>query len=212
MKKSSLILLTFLFILNSYTQDFSTQNMLMKASKDLPSWLQKIPAGSEILYGFQNRNEFLQAELGTPYPVYTLSNDFFTQPNPALYLKPAGEWRIPIITDLENKALLTVILQNGEWKIVDIGASTLAKEIGDYAKKYSGKQNGTLKIFRVYQLQSDFLFYESPDKSPDKIILIPLHSAYINLDGLNSKTNENRTLSDVIPMIRESISSNKTDR
>lgn len=212
MKRLSMILLILISVLNVYSQDLSTQNMIPAVSKDLPSWLQKIPAGNEMLYGFQNRDEFSRASLGTPYPVFTLSEEFFTQPNPAFFLKSSTEWRIPVTVDQENRALVTIIQNNGEWKIVDIGASVLAREIGSYEKKLSGKQSGKLKIFRVYQIQSDFLFYDDPVSMPEKIYLIPLHSACLNLDGLNVKTDKQWTLSEVSGMIRESLSVNKMNR
>ncbi len=212
MKKSSLILLSFFFILNAYTQDLSTQNMILSANKDLLSWLAKIPSGFERYYGFQSRNEFSQAETGIPVQVYTLTEEFFTQPDPVRYLKPSEEWRIPVLLDQQYCALVTVIKQNGEWKIVDLGASVLAREIGNYRQHASVETQDVLKILRVYQTQSDFLFSGDPYASPDKIMLFPLSSAYFNLPGLDRKTNDGLTLSELAVMIRTALSLNTIDQ
>lgn len=212
MKKSSLILLSFFFILNAYNQDVSTRNMILSANQDLLSWLAKIPSGFERYYGFHNRNEFPQAEIGIPVQVYTLTEEFFTRPNPVGYLKPSEEWRIPVLYDQQYCALVTVIKQNGEWKIVDLGASVLAREIGNYRQHVSVDSKDMLKILRIYQTQSDFLFSGDPNDSPDKIMLFPLSSAYFNLPGLDTKTHDELTLSELVVMIRTALSLNTIDQ
>gem|GEM_PF-3115706 len=72
---------------------------------------------------------FTKVKLGKPYQLMTLSEDFFT--DPALkqkdYVVSSGEWRIPMIIDKEYRALLTVSNVDGNWKVVGLGATSLAK-------------------------------------------------------------------------------------
>jgi hypothetical protein len=172
--------------------------------------LQKIPPGQENLYGFNNRNEFSLSELGNPYAVYTLSSDFFNHIESGNFLEHTGEWRVPVVVNNQDRALLTVIRENGNWKIVDFGASLLARELQkiNQAQK-SG--NDDLKILRVFQLQSDFLLLDDAALPAYEIHVIPLHSAYLNLEKLNSDNGETYKLSDMLSLIREALSEIKAN-
>lgn len=195
-----------------YSHPLAAQPDLMNSgiSKNLQSWLQKIPPGQENLYGFNNRDEFSFSELGNPYAVYTLSSDFFNQIESENFLEPTGEWRVPVVVNNQYRALLTVIRENGNWKIVDLGASLLARELQkiNQAQK-SG--NDDLKILRVFQLQSDFLLLDDAALPASEIHVIPLHSAYLNLEELNSDKRETYKLSDMLSIIREALSEKKAN-
>jgi len=189
--------------------------MIPDVAKDLMTWLQKIPAGQEDRYGFSSRGEFNSSHPGDPYAVYTLSEDFFTRKETANYLKPAGEWRVPVVVDNQDRALLTVIQDGEAWTIVDLGASVLARELQE--SRQSGKLqppgkssmpgSKNLKILRVYQLHSDFVFLDDASLPPGELRVIPLHSAYLNLKRLNSDSRGIWTLSEILDMIREALPS-----
>ncbi|MCK9220710.1 MAG: hypothetical protein PHF97_12300 [Bacteroidales bacterium] len=212
MKKTSLFFLLFFLILQGYPQESTIQNLPAAVSGTLTEWLEKIPAGSEGLYGFQNRSDFSRASLGVPVQVFTLNDDFFTHPGTQPSLKSTGEWRIPVVIDHENCALVTVVKINSDWKIVDLGAHLLAQELAAMQAHFTPAQFNEIKLFRVYPLQSDFLFYADPLAVPCHIALLPLHSATLNIDRLNETPVKTRTLDEVAGMIRETLSTNKSNR
>ena len=73
MKKITLLLFCFPLVV------FGQLSEIAKVADDqLDEYLQKIPIGQEEMFGFSNRDEFLQTEIGVPYEVLTLSTDFFS--------------------------------------------------------------------------------------------------------------------------------------
>ena len=144
--------------------------------------MEKIPSGDEANFGFQNREEFSRASLGTPIRMFTLSDDLSGPDGKAKYMKPNGEWRIPVIVDEKNRALVTVMKHDHQWSIVDFGAAGLASELNDFKSQLTAEQFRDIKMLRVYQLESDFLFYDDPLSSADEIVLVPMQSASQYLD------------------------------
>jgi hypothetical protein len=199
MKKTSL---TFLFLVISFLIKLNAQDLNSAIDKDLINWLEKIPIGSENQYGFDNRESFISARTGTPYEVYTFSPSFFTGSlDPDLnYLVPAGEWRVPVLVNNSNKALLTVIKGGSGWQIVDIGAATMAKELEKMNQELKPGQS-PLKIVRIYQLQCDFITADNPTLSPDDILLIPMRSSILNIPELSGLDSKKIALRNLYPLV-----------
>ncbi|MEI7983572.1 MAG: hypothetical protein WCI71_18130 [Bacteroidota bacterium] len=206
MKKASLIFLLFLMVSAVYTQNKRNQEISRAVLPSLPKWLSVIPAGDETNYGFQNREEFSRADLGTPIEVFTLGDDFYTQTGQTTRLSSLGQWRIPVIVDQKNRAMVTVIKENSEWKIVDFGAAGLASELNDFENQLTAEQFQRLKMVRVYQPLSDFLFYNDPESNPDQIVLLPLLSASKYLENQGLQTKKTWTLEEVAKVLHRSIS------
>jgi hypothetical protein len=180
--KLFLVILISFSSLFSYAQGDKVKIFLDAASAGFKEYLEKIPNGQEPFYGFNNRNEFALAKIGKPYQIFTLSKDFFADTNLSdkeNYLVATEEWRVSINVNGESRILLTVAKMNGVYQTVGIGASALAKELGEFEKKYSSP-NLEGKLLRVYQLECD-LFITSAFK------VYPLTSAQIAL----GKTNKN---------------------
>jgi len=206
MKKTGFIILLFILVSSVYSQKEANQNISLAVQTSLLQWLEKIPSGEETNYGFQNREEFSQASLGTPIQVFNMGNDLSWQSGKVNYLEPAGEWRIPVIIDQKNRAVVTVIKQNNDWEIVDFGAAGLAGELNDVKSHLTAEQFSRIKIFRLYQPLSNFLFYDDPASNPDQIILIPLLSASDYLESQGLQTTKTWTLGEVVKIVRGSVS------
>ncbi|MEI7500847.1 MAG: T9SS type A sorting domain-containing protein [Bacteroidota bacterium] len=188
MKKTGFIILMFLVFSYAYSQETANQDISLAVRNSLLQWLEKIPSGDETNYGFQNREEFSQATLGTPIQVFDMGIDPSGQSGKVKYMEPAGEWRIPVIVDQKNRAVATVIKQNNVWEIVDFGASGLARELNDVKSHLTAEQFRKIKLFRTYQPLSNFLFYDDPASNPDLIVFLPLLSAsdYFDSQGLQT--------------------------
>jgi len=206
MKKTGFILLLLLMTSAAYTQGNSHQDISKSVLSSLPEWLSSIPAGDETSYGFQNREEFSRAVLGTPIEIFALDDDSFTHTGKATPLVSIGEWIIPVIVDQKIRALVTVVKQNGEWRIVTFGAATLASEFNNFENQLTAEQFAHIKMVRVYQPLSNFLFYDDPASNPDQLILLPLRSAAMYLGSQGSPAKKTWTLSEVIRTVHESIS------
>ena len=172
------------------------QNIITKvANEELNNYLQKIPVGQEKMFGFTNRGEFSQAEIGTPYEVFTLSPEFFDTKNiisNKTYIVSAENWRVPIIVNNQHRALLTVSMVNNQWSVVKLGAKGLAEELDVFNKNHPSINES--KILRVFQLKGDFIF-------TSENIVYPLTSARNGLLIDNSE-NKGYSIYEILTLIK----------
>lgn len=159
MKKYIITLCIFYFLFtNIIAQTNQIDIISIVANTELSNYLNKIPLGQENKFGFSNREEFFQAEIGIPYEVFSLNTDFFDSENVIrneVYIVSTNNWRVPIIVGDQYRALLTVTKVNNQWSVVKIGASGLAEELDLFHKNHPSMKE--LKILRVFQLKSDFV-------------------------------------------------------
>jgi hypothetical protein len=202
-----LLLIPCMMAAGSSAQTINQNKMIQQAGTDLPAWLKKIPGGNERLYGFENRDEFSTSTLGKPYQVFTLSGDFFREEvqSGKNYLEPTGEWRIPVMVKQENRAVVTVVKKKNKWKIVSMGAMGLARELQEFEKYPELSNNSYLKLLRVYQLNSDFLFSGDPTSSTVELTVYPMHSASINITKIKENPKIKLGIHELLTILKESI-------
>ena len=204
--KNIYILIIFLTCIQTgYSQDAPSKQIVNDVSEQMQAWLYKIPPGSEQQYGFNDRDEFMQANPGEPFLVFTLAPHFFTgqlQPDDN-YLEPTGELRIPVMVGEEYKALLTVVKAQDKWEIVALGAKILAKELQLFSQKPPFSTADQIYILRIYQAYSDFLFTDDPGTSSSKLDIYPLQSAVKNIGIPESNKDTVLKLSVLFPKIKD---------
>ena len=206
MKKLILLLIIpCMIVTGSKAQTPDRQEMMKDAMNQLQAWLKKIPGGNEQKYGFNNRDEFSLATLGKPCQVFSLTGDFFKeeiQPGKN-YLETTGEWRIPVMVNQENRAVITLLKKKNKWKIVSLGARVLARELQEFEKYPELSKNNDLRLLRIYQLQSDFLFADDPLSSME-ITVYPMHSAFLNMAKIREGAKPKLGLNELLSFIKES--------
>lgn len=153
------------------------------ANDQLLSFMDKIPAGQEALYGFNNRGEFVNAVTGRLYRVYIFSGLDRSGENK---MTPTGEYRVPVIIDHSFRALLTVAQMEGQWRIVDFGACGLAKEFESFENKMTAPEGSTGILLRIYKVSSDFIDIADSRTPIEQCKFYPLQSAinYLTAKGL----------------------------
>ncbi|ESU21434.1 hypothetical protein FEDK69T_25010 [Flavobacterium enshiense DK69] len=136
-------------------------------SNSIEKALNLIPVGQEKNFGFNTREEFAESKIGVPLLVTKINSDG--------KLSIQNEWRIPVVVNNEYRLLFTVIKNtNGEFEIVDLGGSSLAKEISTIV--INGKNPDVL--LRSYAFKIDFLSVnELITASGLQNCIIPLQSA-----------------------------------
>jgi hypothetical protein len=193
----SLSALFFCGIFSLHAQD-ENKAVLDAAKAGLSIYLEKIPAGIETSYGFNDRNEFKLATLGKPFPIYLLKIDFFTEPTVTPnknYLVKSNTYKIPVIINGEYRSMLTVALMNGVWKTVGIGAAGLAKELGALEKKHPAEK----ALLSVHELECDFVILPNHN-FPD----VPVYLLFSSGMALNKKTDSGvYSLSGILPLLKE---------
>lgn len=166
-----ILLLAVLFSLTTLSKAQDSE-IIQETKNQIQEWLNKIPQGYEAEYGFYNRDEFKKVEIHKIIPVY-----FFDKEE----IKSYPIWRVPIEIKSEYRLLATIIEKNGIYKIVDLGASVLAKDIQNIIKKSKIKSN-KIGFFRSTKMRADFLINSNND-------YIPLTSAKEYFDKKSSKEN-----------------------
>ena len=167
LKKMLLLAVLLSLTMLSKAQD---KEIIRVTKSQLKEWLNKIPQGYEADYGFYNRDEFKKVEINKIMQVY-----FFDQTK----IKTFPIWRIPIEIKGEFRLLATVVEKNGEYKIVDLGASLLAKDIQQTLEKNKVKAN-KIGFFRSTRMRADFIVGSTNN-------YIPLTSAKEYLERKSNK-------------------------
>lgn len=78
----------------------------------------------------------------------------------------------------QAKALLTVDMVDGHWKVVSIGAAGLADELLKVVRAWPDTSGCSLRLIRTYQAMSDFIVIS---KAGATIGIVPLVSARLAL-------------------------------
>ncbi|MBN1578029.1 MAG: hypothetical protein JW913_15825 [Chitinispirillaceae bacterium] len=163
---------------------FSDESVRTVAKSSLAAFLGKIPLGHESRYGFLHRDEFTRAIPGTPLRVYTAYPDSLNGDtgNPSDHPVARNEWRIPVLVDGKSRSLLTVASVDGVLKAVELGGAALAREFGEFDRKYPGSRRA---LFRLDRLKCDFLMLDRTGAGLDDGEYHPLHSARLvfNVDA-----------------------------
>ena len=194
--------ITFFLSLDVYPQTIDKSIISQLANEELHKYLNQIPLGQEQMFGFINREEFSKAEIGAPYEVYTLNSDFFNDEIISInksYVITTNNWRVPVVVDNQNRALLTISKYNNNWAVVKLGATGLANELEMFEQNNSSSSE--LKILRVFQITTDFIL-----TNDDK--LYPLPSAK-KLVMSNETRNIGHYLHDMLLIIKSKINVNE---
>jgi hypothetical protein len=186
--------LSFLFAQNSGITEKGIKDI---AKVESANFLNDIPVGQEVLYGFDNRGQFKSVTIGRPIQIVSLSAESFSDSanNIDLKIVPTEEWFVPLIVGKTIKAIITVAKHQGKYQAVDFGAKDLAQELNSFSD-ITGGSNNVISILRVYRLQSDFLTI-SPNNKPEQKVIIPLMSAQTALSNdvsCKSRLTEKETL------------------
>lgn len=133
--------------LSAQIQTVNSENVTLTVEQTMIPFLKTIPSNICRYYGIKDTTEINIATVGNPIPVYYLDHDT---------LKFSNTWRVPLLVNQEFRALFTVFNDNGNYSIVDFGATVLANDIQKYTQ-----DNTILGIFRVFSLQKDFFILQN---------------------------------------------------
>lgn len=137
---------------NSITAQVNIKSQVKaEAKENVNSFLNLIPQGQEQEYGFNSREDFKKVTIGESYQVY-----FVERKNGEVNLLATNTFRVPVLVNGKSVALLTVKRnKNGETKIVDFGATKLAKELEAFENSFQSKNERVL--VRNTFLKQDFI-------------------------------------------------------
>ncbi|MFA5405050.1 MAG: hypothetical protein WC358_08960 [Ignavibacteria bacterium] len=149
---------SYIYITNNNDEPDIYREIKNTAKDGLQDFIKQIPEGYETEYGFSSKYEVINATIGNVYEVYTISPEFLNFPNndKKSFVRPIGQFRVEVTYNDEVKTYLTVDKVNGNYKVVDLGGAELSKEFSKTVSRVRDN-NPRRIIFRLYQLQCDFL-------------------------------------------------------
>jgi hypothetical protein len=145
------------------------------AQQQMAAFLDRIPQGQEVVYGFTSRSNFLLASAGRPIQMITLDPGQFRL-NKVPSVRFLREWRVPVCLSDSWRALLTVANTGGQYEIVALGARELSHELDSY-RKIITDPDSEVAILRIFQLSMDFLCVYPASGSPEEGTFYSLMSA-----------------------------------
>jgi len=142
------------------------------AEEEAPHWLGLVQKAPAEYFGLSDPNQVERAELGEPYEVYTIEPDRLQEYDASMavsmMLSKANRWLFPVLIDGKAQFFYEIALFDGKWQPVSIGASGLARDVGQIhsripmllrAKGMDSKS--TVRFVRVYEIYQ-FLLVDSP--------------------------------------------------
>ena len=125
------------------------ENDIVKYAKEnYDKVLELIPSSKENLYGFETRNLFTICEIGNPIRMLKIVDE--------CKVEMTNEWRVPLLIAEKYITLLTIIENNQNYEIVDVGGNKLAGLIDNYNNE--GKKISYL--LRDYKMRIDYVSFE----------------------------------------------------
>lgn len=171
------------------------------AAVGLRAFLERVPAGREHAYGFVARHEFNEAEVGEPYRVFMLNEEEVLHDLPPA-LVPLDEWRVPVLVRGDVRVLLTVGMVGGEWRVVELGARELARELAALELRHAAAPRVVRRgILRLFRLPCDVLLMGEPDRPMEEAHMVPLASAQAVLAAAGMTSVEVLTARDGISLL-----------
>ncbi|MBN1601749.1 MAG: hypothetical protein JW915_09080 [Chitinispirillaceae bacterium] len=187
-------------------QEISDDSLCGIANSSLQGFLEKIPPGFESKYGFSNRNEFKEAQPGTPLRMYVIEFDSNSSVD---NLSPVAldEWRIPVMVNRAMRSLLTVAVIDGALKTVELGGAALAQELDQTAKSF---QMCHRALLRVNQFRCDIMLINCKSADISNADCIPLKSATL-FSGHNQSRmlSQNTVMTELLKAYKEQNTGNK---
>lgn len=190
------VTIALLFVVPLFAQ--SEKEVMDAAISGYKAYLNMIPEGQTLGYGFNNKSEFDEVTLGKPVLMNTLDQRLLsdnTIQQAITYVKSTGEWRVPLTVKGEYRAFVSVAMMDGKLACVDFGAAALAKEIG---KVLAEAPSGNYALLRLYGLNCDLLLNTSSGATAE---CIPLQSASA-LMAQSGAQGKNVTLDVLLPVIK----------
>jgi hypothetical protein len=193
--KNSFTIFSFLFqffLLNLSPIGLFAQNELNEkeihviAERELKTFLEIIPVGLEVDYGFANRNEFKIASLGKPINVLFPSEFFYSSEsvdtiNANYEISPI--WELPILVDGKMCCFLKIRAINNSYSVIGIGGSLIAKKIGTILDKTDISKSLKISLIKFPEIQYQYLIEYNQD-------ITYRHSKCFKIEIENDETSE----------------------
>jgi hypothetical protein len=195
-----------LVVFSSFVPVSNTDQLVMAAAESqLPVFLSKIPAGHIRWYGFKAEDDLDLLEIGKPFRVLMLTNDFYSGPleDDKNYFIIKNEWFVPVSINGVNRTLLTMDGNPGNYLISAMGDTLLTKELQEQSA--GANKDDDFYILRIPRLRADF-FVDETNNSYSEAHFTPLLNAVLAMPSLSNTSRTSFTLNEMEKAVKEALS------
>lgn len=116
-------------------------------------------------YGFRSDDDLSLVQFGEPIQSVEMESGFYEDENATgdYCMQDVEEYRIPLMTEDTIRAFAIVVPQNGQWKVVDFGASGFAQRVDGCYRSCGVKKNHKVKLLRDYNSFTDYIGLSEDD-------------------------------------------------
>lgn len=171
-------------------------------------YLEKIPEGQEEFFGFLTRKEFDLVDIGDPYKIYKLTNEFCLADsieNPNL-ISETDNWEVPLHINGNIRCLLHIVNINNSYNIIGIGQSIVANEINMLKdKNFATLKNKPIAILFIPSLRGVYIF-NNIGNNQSEYKFVPTYSTlkFIHIELNESSQKEVKlSINEIISSIRK---------
>lgn len=116
-------------------------------------------------YGFRRSDDLSKIQLGELIQTVEMEDGFYDDENESdsYCMQDVEEYRIPLMTDDTIRAFAIVVPQNGQWKVVDFGASGFAQRVDGCYRSCGVRKGHKVKLLRDYNSFTDYIGLSEDD-------------------------------------------------
>lgn len=185
-------------------------NVVKAAEGQLDAFLDKVEPGFEKDFGFVAGDDMTNCTIGKPFRILEFSPEFYsaTSLSGLDYVIIKNEWQVPVLCKGQNRVLLKMNGNSGNYVATAMGSPLLAREI-------QGKTAGvdvahSFYILRISPLVAEFFVHE-PENSFADAVFVPLASAREAIPAIAISGKDNYTLDEVEGMIKAELMKEKKE-
>lgn len=180
-------------------------NVMKAAEGQLGVFLGKIPPGEAGSYGFRQEDDFEQCTVGKPYRIIEFTREYYADSTPSddkNYVVIRNEWRAPVFSKADVRAMLTVKGNSGNYSVTAMGDTALARELHSVSMGISDSDE--YYLLHISSLSADFFVHEANNSFADAEF-IPLASARKAIPSLSKSYTGTFNLLEVEQKVKEEL-------
>ena len=161
----------------SRLEEYVPGSVISTGESSLLGWLEDIPEGSEAQFGFADRAEFDQAELGAPYRILTVNEPAILagENDPDEIVSFGDEWYLPVVANGSMRVILTLFGVSGNWNFDSLVQPELAIELDAFEQAVDRASTScSTGLLRSTTPTFDLAVVSDPDRGP---LFYPLEPA-----------------------------------
>jgi hypothetical protein len=143
-------------------EDEETRQVHLTGIREAQRFLNKIPPDRIENHGFRDSADYKRVRVEAPIRMYKAV--ISEKDGIIRSFQPTTQWRVPLSLDGEWRSLLTVVVVDGSYSVVNLGGASLARELQQKSRQLP-KNAIRLHLLRIHETRQDWLGFDTPRNS-----------------------------------------------